>query len=49
MQAAPRFEEVHSDMEMMPTFLEAVSTFKHASQNGVEECCPCAKKAGKKF
>jgi hypothetical protein len=41
LKAAPRFEEVHGDAEMMPSFMEMVATFQHAAQNGVEECCPC--------
>jgi len=41
--AAPRFEEVHSDAEMMPSFMEVVASFKHAAEQGVEECCPCKK------
>jgi hypothetical protein len=42
--AAPRFEEVHGDAEMQPSFMEVVATFQHAAQNGVEECCPCPKR-----
>jgi len=42
--AAPRFEEVHNDQEMMPSLVEVVSSFQAAVQSGVEECCPCAKK-----
>jgi len=41
LKAAPRFEEVHGDAEMMPSFMEIVASFQHAAQNGVEECCPC--------
>jgi len=44
MKAAPRFEEVHGDAEMEPSFMEVVANFQHAAQNGVEECCPCGKK-----
>jgi hypothetical protein len=43
MKAAPRFEEVHGDAEMQPSFMEVVANFQHAAQNGVEECCPCGK------
>jgi len=47
MKAAPRFEEVHGDAEMQPSFMEVVANFQHAAQNGVEECCPCSKKGPK--
>jgi hypothetical protein len=42
--AAARFEEVHGDAEMQPSFMEVVASFKHAAQEGVEECCPCKNK-----
>jgi hypothetical protein len=29
---------------MMPSFMEIVASFKHQAAEGVEECCPCAKK-----
>jgi len=41
LKAAPRFEEVHNNEAMMPSFMEMVATFQHGVQNGVEECCPC--------
>jgi hypothetical protein len=44
LKAAARFEEVHSDAEMQPSFMEIVASFKHAAENGVEECCPCKAK-----
>jgi len=47
MKAAPRFEEVHGDAEMQPSFMEVVANFKHAAENGVEECCPCKGHKGK--
>ncbi len=43
LKSAPRFEEVHGDAELEPSFMEVVANFQHAVQNGVEECCPCRK------